>query len=222
MSGHRKLFHWFANANTATVASAGLERGSTTRQKMVHSPAPSSRAASSRSRGIVRKTCRSRKIPHTDTSSVEISPAYVSTHPRALMIRKRGMSTPTAGPTSVRASTSTAPPAIQLAACGLRLAACGLRLAPCGLRLAPVSGILYPPAEQSELHPRHGEQDHEQEDRQRARVAELQEFPSGLVDPVGDDVSGMLRPAVREHVDVGEDLKRPDDAGDEHEQRHRS
>src|SRR2546422_8369283 len=28
MSGHRKLFHWFANANTATVASAGLERGS--------------------------------------------------------------------------------------------------------------------------------------------------------------------------------------------------
>ena len=90
MSGHKKLFHWSTNASTASVASAGFESGSTTRQKTVHSPAPSSRAASSKSRGMVRKNCRSIKIPHTETSSVEISPAYVSTQPRALMIKKRG------------------------------------------------------------------------------------------------------------------------------------
>src|SRR2546428_211979 len=46
-SGHRKFLHWSTNANTATVASAGLLSGNTTRQKIVHSPAPSSRAAAS-------------------------------------------------------------------------------------------------------------------------------------------------------------------------------
>ena len=74
-SGQRKLFHWSTKETTASVASAGLESGRTTRRKIVHSPAPSSRAASSSSRGIVRKNWRNRKIPHTDTSSVEIKPA---------------------------------------------------------------------------------------------------------------------------------------------------
>src|SRR5207245_1388397 len=97
MSGQRKLFHWSAKAITASVASAGFESGSTTRQNTVHSPAPSSRAASSKSRGMVRKHCRSRKIPHTETSSVEISPVYESTQPRALMIKKRGTRSTTTG-----------------------------------------------------------------------------------------------------------------------------
>src|SRR5713226_5629637 len=56
ISGQRKLFHWSTNANTASVARAGRDSGSTTRQKIAHSPAPSSRAASSSSRGIVWKT----------------------------------------------------------------------------------------------------------------------------------------------------------------------
>ena len=46
-SGQRKLLHCSANASTASVARAGRDDGTITRQKIVHSPAPSSRAASS-------------------------------------------------------------------------------------------------------------------------------------------------------------------------------
>src|SRR5438093_5191003 len=39
-----------------TLFRSGFESGSTTRQNTAHSPAPSSRAASSRSRGMVRRS----------------------------------------------------------------------------------------------------------------------------------------------------------------------
>src|SRR5438093_1562845 len=136
MSGQRKLFHWSTKANTARVASAGLESGSTTRQKTVHSPAPSSRAASSKSRGMVRKNCRNRKMPHTDTSSVEINPAYVSTQPSALMIRKRGIKSTTAGTISTDRYATSTPPTLRI------------------LHLLPHQG---------EVHPRHAEQHDEQQ-----------------------------------------------------------
>ena len=51
-------------AKIARLASAGLASGSSTRQKICNELAPSTRAASSYSRGIVRKNWRSRKTPN--------------------------------------------------------------------------------------------------------------------------------------------------------------
>ena len=89
------------NASSASVITAGRASGSMTRQNSVHSPAPSSRAASSTSRGSMRKDCRINTMPKTDTSSVEISPGYVSTQPTALTSRNRGMTSSIAGSMSV-------------------------------------------------------------------------------------------------------------------------
>src|SRR5688572_27324680 len=50
------------NASTATVAKAGFDRGKKMRQKIPKVEAPSRRAASSSSFGIVIKNWRSRKI----------------------------------------------------------------------------------------------------------------------------------------------------------------
>src|SRR5438552_11957502 len=62
-SGHRKLRHWSMKASTARAATAGLASGSVTRQKSVHSPAPSRRAASSTSTGSMRKVWRMSRMP---------------------------------------------------------------------------------------------------------------------------------------------------------------
>ena len=48
-------FHPVMNEKRAVTATAGLARGRTIRQKIVAEEAPSMRAASSRSRGIVSK-----------------------------------------------------------------------------------------------------------------------------------------------------------------------
>ena len=56
----KKSFHVPWNSRIATAASAGPASGSITRQNVLKYPAPSSFAASSRSRGIVKKYCRIR------------------------------------------------------------------------------------------------------------------------------------------------------------------
>jgi hypothetical protein len=55
-------FHTQRNWKIISDAIAGSPRGSTTRKNTVSSPAPSMRAASSRSRGMPAKKLRSRKI----------------------------------------------------------------------------------------------------------------------------------------------------------------
>src|SRR5690625_6268354 len=47
----------------ATVATVGIEIGTTTDHRVRRWPAPSSSAASSIAVGMVRKNCRSRKVP---------------------------------------------------------------------------------------------------------------------------------------------------------------
>src|SRR5215217_2224545 len=61
-SGPCKSFHEYRKVITATVASTGVESGSTTCVKICHSFAPSTRAASESSGGMVLKNWRSRKI----------------------------------------------------------------------------------------------------------------------------------------------------------------
>ena len=101
ISGQSSAFHASMNAKSATVASAGRASGSATRVKTCHSDAPSSRAASSMSRGSDRKYCRMRKIPQAATSSIDTRPATVSTSPIASTMRKRGTSSAMPGIISV-------------------------------------------------------------------------------------------------------------------------
>src|SRR5881628_830364 len=54
--GHRKSFHADRNAKIASALRTGCESGSRMRVKIYQGPAPSMRAASSSSAGIVRKT----------------------------------------------------------------------------------------------------------------------------------------------------------------------
>jgi hypothetical protein len=61
ISGHRKSFHAERNAKMASAAST--ESGRMIREKTCQGPAPSMRAASSSSRGMVRKNWRRRKTP---------------------------------------------------------------------------------------------------------------------------------------------------------------
>ena len=62
MSGARKSFHAAWKVKMATVASAGMESGRITRHRICSVLAPSMMAASSKSGGMVRKNCRSRKM----------------------------------------------------------------------------------------------------------------------------------------------------------------
>ena len=62
MTGQKKPFQVPWNWRIATAARAGPASGSITRQNVVKKPAPSIRAASSRSRGIDRKYWRIRKM----------------------------------------------------------------------------------------------------------------------------------------------------------------
>ena len=60
--GHRKSFHDVTKVKIATAASDGRMIGSRIDHQIRHSPAPSTRAASSRSLGTDRKAWRSRKM----------------------------------------------------------------------------------------------------------------------------------------------------------------
>ena len=61
-SGPKKSFQLYRKLKSATAAIAGLASGTITRSIICSSPAPSTRAASESSFGIVRKNWRSRKI----------------------------------------------------------------------------------------------------------------------------------------------------------------
>ncbi len=61
-SGSRNAFQLVTTARTATVARAGRESGSSTRQKNPNGPQPSMSAASSSSAGMLRKKGRRMRI----------------------------------------------------------------------------------------------------------------------------------------------------------------
>ena len=63
ISGHRKLFHESRKVSAASVASAGVDSGSTIRHSTVSRFAPSTRADSSYSIGSVLKNWRRKKMP---------------------------------------------------------------------------------------------------------------------------------------------------------------
>ena len=73
-SGHRKLFQLARNVSTPSVASAGPHSGSTMRKKIRYSPAPSTRAASSRSSGMPSMNWRIRKTPKAPARNGRIRP----------------------------------------------------------------------------------------------------------------------------------------------------
>ena len=76
MTGQKKPFQVPWNWRIATAASAGPASGSITRQNVVKKPAPSIRAASSRSRGIDRKYWRIRKIVVAEIARTVTTPTY--------------------------------------------------------------------------------------------------------------------------------------------------
>lgn len=64
-SGQRKSFQALRNVKITRVAIAGAAIGKIILQRIRHSPAPSSRAASTTLSGMLAKNCRSRKMPKT-------------------------------------------------------------------------------------------------------------------------------------------------------------
>src|SRR5438034_6853255 len=60
-----------------------------------------------------------------------------------------------------------------------------------------------PPREQPELHPPDAAEQHQDEQRQGARGAELRELPTRLIDPVHGHVGGVQRTTAGQHVHVG-------------------
>ena len=64
ISGQIRLFQAWMKVMVASVARIGRLSGIMIRVRMAQVPAPSTRAAASRSRGMVRKYCRTRKMPY--------------------------------------------------------------------------------------------------------------------------------------------------------------
>src|SRR5215510_8555336 len=83
MSGHRKSFHAERKAKMASAARTGWDSGSTIRVNTCQALAPSMRAASSSSAGMVRKNCRSRNTPKAKVvaASGTIRPGNVLSQP---------------------------------------------------------------------------------------------------------------------------------------------
>src|SRR5947209_19337022 len=63
MSGHRKLFQWYDTDTSAYARYVGRASGTYTFHSVCSGVQPSTRAASSSSRGTVLKVWRSRKMP---------------------------------------------------------------------------------------------------------------------------------------------------------------
>src|SRR5919198_106552 len=101
MSGHRKSFHVHRNVTIASVASAGIERGTTIRTRTPSREQPSIRAASSSSIGRGRKNCRRREVPNGVTRLGTISAPRESISPRCCTIRNVGIMTTWNGTISV-------------------------------------------------------------------------------------------------------------------------
>ena len=106
MSGQRKSFQTLRNVSTDRVASGAPISGSTICTRVRTRPAPSTLAASSRSAGIDRKNCRSRKTPNGVARLGSASDASESTRPRCFITSRVGIITTWNGTISV-ASIST-------------------------------------------------------------------------------------------------------------------
>ena len=74
-SGHRYWFQPKMNRITNSAAMFGRDSGTTTSQKKRIGPAPSMRAASASSSGIVRKNWRNRNVAVAEAISGTVSPA---------------------------------------------------------------------------------------------------------------------------------------------------
>src|SRR5438445_4627910 len=94
VSANRNSFQFCRNKKIATVESAGRVSGSITRAKILNSPAPSSRAASSSSRGSPSKNPFMMKVPKASPNAVygPISAKGVLSRPSVLRFMKSGMS----------------------------------------------------------------------------------------------------------------------------------
>ncbi len=82
-SGQKKLFHAYRNVNVASVASCGTVAGTIMRSRICQREAPSMKAASSISFGMVIKACRMRNVPYAVKIHGMISEATRSTQPMA-------------------------------------------------------------------------------------------------------------------------------------------
>ncbi len=92
-TGQRNSFHALRKVITASTASTGRDRGSTTNQNIRNSRAPSMRAASMRSFGMSTRNCRTRKIPQGLTTKGSMSAKYELMSPRRFIWRKSGITT---------------------------------------------------------------------------------------------------------------------------------
>src|SRR4051794_3352320 len=90
-SGQRYWFQPRMKRITKSAAMLVLESGSTTSQKKRMGPAPSMRAASASSSGMVRKNWRKRKVAVADAMSGSVRPTYESRMPRSDATLKVGM-----------------------------------------------------------------------------------------------------------------------------------
>ncbi|GMA86732.1 hypothetical protein GCM10025868_19820 [Angustibacter aerolatus] len=110
MSGHRKSFHTFSRVSTARVASGAPISGSSTCTSVRSRPAPSMRAASSSSRGRVRKNCRSRNTPNGVARFGSAMEARVSTRCRCFITSSVGIMITWNGTMSVASISTNATP----------------------------------------------------------------------------------------------------------------
>ena len=90
ISGHRKSFQRHMTEKMASTASAGAVSGRTIRQNTRHSLAPSMRAASISSSGIVSMYWRSRNTPVGVAAGGRITPHSELVRPSAVTTRNAG------------------------------------------------------------------------------------------------------------------------------------
>src|SRR5690349_1595008 len=100
-SGHRNEFQLPMNVIAARAAKNGSEFGTTIRQNVPKWPAPSTRAASSSSRGKLRKYCRNRNAAKPLNSVGMIRPRNELTQPSDETTMKLGMNVTAPGIISV-------------------------------------------------------------------------------------------------------------------------
>src|SRR3954452_727342 len=100
-SGHRNEFQLPMNVIAASAAKNGSEFGTTIRQNTPKYPAPSTRAASSSSRGNPRKYCRNRNAANPLNNVGMIRPRSDDTHPSDDTTMNDGMNVTAPGIISV-------------------------------------------------------------------------------------------------------------------------
>ena len=100
-SGHRYWFQPRMKRITKSAAMLVFDSGSTTSQKNRIGPAPSMRAASASSSGMVRKNCRKRNVAVADAVSGRMRPRWVSSRWRSAATLNVGMMRTSIGSMSV-------------------------------------------------------------------------------------------------------------------------